>query len=1013
MSLFESLAERMMKNGEKRKNFILRGVIMKNKYWVIVVIFILLIIGQGIFIFNDSSNVVLENGIKSSGELERAENIYINSGNVITQKFTFDDVILNKILVYFEKINPNVSGKLDIEIKDENGNIISQYSPKLEEFASGIFYIVFFYEADDIKQNVDYFIEVTVDGNVNNDFAIKVVNSTPENEWLYPISNNIKDIENKVAYIELDREYLNFEKRENQIESLVNIDLIIVLSFFIFWLTIKYRKILKEYIWERVRIYFRDNAIYVMLIILSVIAGIFHSLKDILFIFLLFSASYVYGGWFLKIFKVKNKLANMGVGLCLLGVVVCYLLSFGFGAGYVYVALLVVPIIYGHKMIIYELREVRKIVSESLLYSSAIFLILVFYIVMGSGPIEVADALTKHLPISVYAAELGKWYDNIFENILAYSESTLLHYSYTTIMVEFGCYKALTLFNVFLFFVIYSIVYKFVIDIYKKTNKWLLLITYFFIPYILQITTSFTVDIFPMLIVFTCLSLIQDFSSKDIIKRIPVLGFMFGCAVYTKLTILSSMLVIAVIIIGMIIIYFFSKRCKQESLKDKRKNVISFLGGIILFFIPFLYSFSKNWYMTGNPFSITAYNDIFKSPYFSVPIDRPFTDNGMGANLSTFFNVTFHTSTFVEAYDGAMGYIWLLIILVPIVAICMKNKKLIAWFLANMFGLQIAGIIVGNLRYVIAIFIMFASMIVISVSVLINLVKNSKLRGGIVAVVGCILLIPNIIFMKENINWSYKLQPSENITRCDNTDILSFVPNNSSIFSINDDLKGSYEGFYFSLNWCNGYIFEKLENGEISLSDFMKQFDYVLYRKVRKIGDNEYDEMAASLLEEAIDNKMVEEIAQNEMYILYRYVDSELSEIASYSENLLLNEGEYISVTLEDVKQYQVNIDVSNEIWKSFVYDENSCEIYIERVCQDSEGNIIDYASNCEQISMWRMNIETDWVSVPHDTECITIKVRNSDNNKVILNTCQIKVRSKYSAFTELQESFYNREELK
>ena len=107
---------------------------MKSKFSFIIFFFLLvLIIGQIAYIETDYRNVVQETGMQKAGELERADNYILTPGNVVTQKFQFEDLALNKLLIYFEKLDSEVTGNLNITVKDGNENVISQWSPALED----------------------------------------------------------------------------------------------------------------------------------------------------------------------------------------------------------------------------------------------------------------------------------------------------------------------------------------------------------------------------------------------------------------------------------------------------------------------------------------------------------------------------------------------------------------------------------------------------------------------------------------------------------------------------------------------------------------------------------------------------------------------------------------------------------------------------------------------------------------------------------------------------------------
>ncbi len=996
---------------------------MKSKFSLIISFFLLvLIIGQIAYIETDHSNVVQETGIQKAGELERADNYILTPGNTVTQKFQFEDVLLNKLLIYFEKLDSEVTGNLNITVKDESEKVISQWSPRLENMEPELFYVVFFYEEDIFQKDVNYYVEISIEDNDQADCALKVVNRTKENKWLQELAVNEEEQKSQVAYIELDRDYNNAEKRSEQIKISLIIDAYVLLLLALVFVTENYGKKMIAAIKNSARYqtiksnlatHYADYIIYVFVLLICIVGGIYHSIPDVVLLTVLLVSAYLYGLWFLKVFKIQNAYACCGVGLCLLGVMVCYILSFGWGSKPLYLILLVLPWILGRLEVINLTNSIRARVKSQPLFAGMAGAIFLFYLALGSRPIAASDALIKHLPISIYAAELGQWYDNILENIVAFSESTLLHYSFTTIMVEFECFKALTLFNVFLFFVIFGMILNFTKSIYEETDSWLLLVVYFSVPYIMQIVTTFTVDIFPILIVFTCIVLVQDFEYKDILGKIPLLAFLIGCAVYTKLTILSSVLVVGCVILGLFVSYIYHQRKVMRGTATLVSVLKIIPVSLVLFCIPFIYSFAKNWYMTGNPFSITAYNNIFKSPYFDVQaFARPFTNNAMGASLKCFWEISFQTSNMVEAANGAMGYLWLLIVLIPVAIILLKNRKLLVWFVTSLLGMQIAGMIVGNLRYIIATLLIIEVMLVISISAIINRIKSCENRNTVYTIVSLVIILPNILFLADDVNWGIELKPNTSVTKNDNTEILQYVPENSNVFSFNDEYKGDYNGFYYYLSWHNAYVNDKLQSGEIKLSDFLQEFDYAILKKGTKIEDKS-EAFAIALCEQAIEEQLLVEEAQSEKYVLYRVVANEQSEIFASGEDICLEAEDNVMVVVDEAEQYRLiaQIEPGEEI-DTYTEDTMIQEIFIEVACRDSEDNVLAYSKNSEKMYSWRSTIDTGWVEVPDNTETITVRIKNEGNQTVQIDSYQINAKKNNSAFDDLTQDYYDRKAL-
>ena len=267
---------------------------MKYKYSVILlIIWIALVVGQVIYIGNDTTNIVMENGIQKAGELEDSEDYILVPGNIIKQQFRFDDLVLNKILLYFEKLDSDVTGNLNIMVKDADDNIISEWSPLLENMEPSLFYVVFFYEEGVFQNDEDYYVEISIENNNQKDCALKIVNRQSENAWLKPLQVDNEILNEHVAYIELDRDYNNNDEMINQIKYSIIIScgtFLILILCFIFEKNGKkiFNKIVNSKSFQDAKKHFQMKYPKYMIIgfilFVGVIGGIYHSLQDIFFI---------------------------------------------------------------------------------------------------------------------------------------------------------------------------------------------------------------------------------------------------------------------------------------------------------------------------------------------------------------------------------------------------------------------------------------------------------------------------------------------------------------------------------------------------------------------------------------------------------------------------------------------------------------------------------------------------------------------------------------------------------
>ena len=215
----------------------------------------------------------------------------------------------------------------------------------------------------------------------------------------------------------------------------------------------------------------------IMLGVVFVCFFYYNIIPDIFLIVLLLLDSYLIG----RKINMNNELAinvimQTAIGLGIIGVLIYFILFFGHGSKSVYIVVLILPFLFSYfdfrrtkKDILIVANAIKEFYRNNTLICIVCFTAFILYVAYGSAPMSRYDTLTKHLPITVYAATTGQWYNDVTES-LVYGEPMVLQYTYSTLFYSLGCYKAITLFNVILFFQLCFILFLFVKKIYSESS---------------------------------------------------------------------------------------------------------------------------------------------------------------------------------------------------------------------------------------------------------------------------------------------------------------------------------------------------------------------------------------------------------------------------------------------------------------------------------------------------------------------------------------------------------------
>lgn len=617
-----------------------------------------------------------------------------------------------------------------------------------------------------------------------------------------------------------------------------------------------------------------EKAIYIVLSLIFFWILFYYSIFfDVILILILLWSSFSIG----LLFNIKEKYISkifiqLSIGLGIIGIIIYFILLFGLGSTTMYTLILGVPLVYNFKKSVNIFKHIINKCSVIILKNNEskifmVFFLIIFnvYLILGSVPISTYDALTKHLPLTMYAARNGEWYINIIESVV-YGESMLLHYTYSVLFATFGAFKALILFNVILYFLIFLVLVQFCRILYKETNIWLLSGIYFTVPMFVQRTIMMSLEITSFLFLFVGILTIVSLKKKSIWDNIPITAFLFGCSFFVKITNSYTILVIGILAIIYLLAHYFSE------IKQFKKLLCKVFICILLFFGPYTISLITMWYRVGSPM-FPFFNEIFKSPYYTqINTIDPYNNSPLSLNISSLFKMIFETSKNIEMSNGAIGIFLLLFFLIPHAVLLYRKKEYTIWGGVPFIIFPISCLFTYNLRYFITIFIIFLCLIVIAISIIIDK-SFKKFYNAVYLIMAIVLIIPNINYIRQHMNVRQKVVKDSSIEKSDIKFILNEIPSNKKVFSIGDTFKGTYEGFFSTYTHYSIYTLFKLDSNEVSWEEYLKSFDYIVYRK-----NYQYDNYQIHKIINEVDesNSFLSTFAETKTHIAYKVISKNI-----------------------------------------------------------------------------------------------------------------------------------------
>jgi len=283
----------------------------------------------------------------------------------------------------------------------------------------------------------------------------------------------------------------------------------------------------------------------------------------------------------------------------------------------------------------------------------------IFFMLQAALPERYADALAVHLYVGSYSAAHGQWaYDPALN---AYSLMPLGADFLFAGLYLLGGEPAAKLINYAIFLIILSLIYGTTSAKFGGFAGTIAALLYASLPLTLIETTSVFIEN-PLTMWITTGACILFQRGRQLSFRAAVsILIVLAAATLSKVHGGIAACMLGVLMAGF---YLSQKRSLVEYLGLIVLTVL--IGGIAL--SPYIQAYR----IAGNPF-FPFYNDIFKSPFYAIVrfVDERWIGN---FNFDLLYQATFHSSKFLEAYDGALGFS-LMAFLVPALAAVVMHRS--------------------------------------------------------------------------------------------------------------------------------------------------------------------------------------------------------------------------------------------------------------------------------------------------------------------------------------------------
>lgn len=512
---------------------------------------------------------------------------------------------------------------------------------------------------------------------------------------------------------------------------------------------------------------------------------------------------------------VLTLLLGLGSFMLILGVMVHFPINYAF----TYLMLLLLPIILTGKSAVKSLTSVFNSSNRTLDFSKfEIFLLslltslIMLHTVQVCRPEMMMDALGIHLHVPAYVKSRGFWSFDVTQFVFAVMPMGAdWLYSFAYVLADEYAIRVLN----FIFMLLTGVIlFLFFLDQGKRIASLLCIVLYLSTPLVFLETGSLFVENLWVLLLLGAFVSAYLFRLKIHYFYLVLVGFFSGAALSIKVTSLFLILLLALILLPILL----SELIKNNS-KKALINIILAIAMLLIFgAYPYLYA----WYATGNPV-FPFYNAIFKSPYFNSNESFQQQTYVLPFSLKALYQMTFKSSSFLEAVDGALGFQFLFFLPLSFVIALYSRCRFIIFALVVAWGyFLLVYPFQAYLRYLLPSFVIQSLIIGYSFW---SLEKNNKIYLNILAPVVCVLVCFNVWFAPAGLRFYSDFPLKNTFLGKQEEELRTKVPERILIESINsvhqdkarvlfiDQNSSIYAGLLgeaFVNAWYNVRIYERM-----------------------------------------------------------------------------------------------------------------------------------------------------------------------------------------------------------
>ena len=392
---------------------------------------------------------------------------------------------------------------------------------------------------------------------------------------------------------------------------------------------------------------------------------------------------------------------------------------------------------------LFSIKNLRQIVNENIFiiknnlsFNPFIYFVLSIYFMVICMPENGYDALAHHLFIPSTMKWQGFW-DN---NIDFYVYSVMPHlvdqvYSFIFILFENeNLIKAVNFFS--LCISIYMVKNILALNKFNLNYFSLVILSILTFPMSYLLASTAFIDLTFTAFVTSSLYFLFKFITNNNTKYLLLASIFLGFSLASKA-------------LSLVYIFVYSLLLLNHLFKEN--NLRSIIKFLTIFIVPLFvigsYPYINAYAITENPL-FPLYNDIFKSPFYSI---SPFI-NGYTSGISYDFidKITFKSSRYIEGYRGSNGFlIGMLFIPAIVLSIFYNNRNALKLLIISATLIYLLCLGTAYLRYIYsAMIIMIAGIFLFFGTIIKNENHNIKIKKMFTILI-VLSVLANIIFLNK------------------------------------------------------------------------------------------------------------------------------------------------------------------------------------------------------------------------------------------------------------------------